>query len=52
MVLDYVMYGSAAEAINAASQELADAISNKTLTLKERKDLAEESEIEENWEGV
>lgn len=52
LVLDYVMYGSSAEAINTASQELADAISNKTLTLKERKDLAEESEIEENWEGV
>lgn len=52
LVLDYVMYGSSAEAINTASQELADAISNKTLTLKERKYLAEESEIEENWEGV
>ena len=52
LVLDYVMYGSSAEAVNTASQELADAISNKTLTLKERKDLAEESEIEENWEGV
>ena len=46
------MYGSSAEAINSASQEFANAITDKTLTLKERKDLSEEAEREENWEGV
>lgn len=52
ITLDYVMYGSSAEAINSASQEFANAITDKTLTLKERKDLSEEAEREENWEGV
>lgn len=52
VVLDYVMYGSSSEAINNASQEFANAITDKTLTLKERKDLADEAESQENWEGI
>lgn len=52
VVLDYVMYGSSAEAINNASQEFANAITDKTLTLKEKKNLADEAEAEENWGGI
>lgn len=48
--LDYVLYGSQAELINALSSRLANIIKGSPLTGQESRDLSEESEMNENWE--
>ena len=47
---DYVLYGSTSEVIQSAATELATIIKGSQLTLKERIDLAEQEEFNEDWE--
>ena len=47
---DYILYGSTSAKIQSASTELASIIKGSQLTLKERIDLAEQEEFNEDWE--
>lgn len=47
---DYILYGSTSAKIQSAATELASIIKGSQLTLKERIDLAEQEEFNEDWE--
>ena len=47
---EYILYGSEIAIIQSASTELAEIITGRSVTLRERMDLAEQEEYNEDWE--